>query len=142
MSAITGLDIIYGDDTKVPSGYHKIFADLNKGARGEFIYLCYSTTASGSPITNVQVFASGTSEFTIQDGYERINKDVNKGAKGKFIYVCYTRNKIFPPITEVNVIQGPVREIYPPSAWVRINQDCSEGAGEDSDYTYITYRYK
>lgn len=71
---------------------------------------------------NIQVFASNTKEFNIQDGYEKIPNDLNKGAGGRYIYLCYTRNEAFPPITAVYVIQSPKREVYPPSAgWVRID---------------------
>ena len=140
MSAVTGLDVIYGLDTQPKSGYHKIPVDLNKGARGEYVYICYSTTEKAPPITNIQVFAGTSKDFEIQNGYERIPHDLNKGARGKYIYLCYTRHAAFPPVREVNVIQSPRREVYPPSAeWARIDQDCSEGAR--GEYTYVTFRY-
>ena len=138
MSAITGLDVIYNQNEPPKPGYHKIPVDLNKGAGGSFVYICYSDTAAGDPITNIQVFASGSSDFPIQNGYIKIPNDLNKGGKGRFIYLCYTRNKAFPPIKEINVIQAPVREVYPPSAeWVRIDQDCSEGGG--GEFSYVIY---
>ena len=135
---ITDLTVIY-DDEQVPSGYYKIPADLNKGARGRYVYLCYST-APGTPITNIQVFAANEPDFPIQIGYTRIPKDLNKGARGKYIYVCYTKDTVlFPPISEVRVIQDPNPAVYPPTAeWVRINQDCSQGAR--GDYSYIIYK--
>ncbi len=56
MAAITGLDIVYGEGTSAPSGYTKIKKDLNEGALGHYIYLCYSTSSDiGSPITAIQV---------------------------------------------------------------------------------------
>lgn len=140
MSVVTGLDIIYGKNSPAPPGYSKIPADLNKGAGGEYIYLCYSTASGlGQPITGIQVFASDRSDFVIQNGYTKIQKDLNKGARGKFIYVCFTRDTMFPPIAEVGVIQSPKSTVYPGSLeWVRINQDCSHGA--NGEFTYIMYK--
>lgn len=139
MAAITGLKVIYGRSTPAPAGYHKIPVDLNKNARGEYIYICYSTTEAGAPITNVQVFAGDSSDFPIQEGYVKINNDLNKGARGKFIYLCYTRDTSLSPITALNVIQGETPQTYPPGpSWIRIDQDCSQGAG--GDYTYVTYQ--
>ena len=139
MSAITGLDIIYGQWSDPPPGYNKIPVDLNKGAGGEYVYLCYSTEP-GEPITNIQVFASNSAEFPIQNGYTKIDKDLNKGVKGRYIYLCYTGSRAFKPIAQVNVIQSPSREVYPPTVeWIRINQDCSEGA--KGEYTYVVYKY-
>ena len=138
---ITGLDVIYGKNTPPPSGYVKIPVDLNKGAGGEYVYICYSRTASGPPITNVQVFAGSSSSFPIQNGYTKINKDLNKGAGGKYIYLCYTTANwnCSPPITSLNVAQGSSRHTYPVSAeWIRIDQDCSEEAG--GSYNYVIYQ--
>ena len=135
---ITGLDVIYGQDTPPPPGYTKIDVDINKGAGGEYIYLCYSKEP-GEPITSIQVFASDSSDFQIQSGYTKIDKDLNKGAGGKYIYMGYSRNKTYLPIAEVGVIQGSDRLVYPPNdQWVRINQDCNEGAG--GVYTYVSYK--
>lgn len=140
MSLITGLEVIYGHDTPPPTGYQKIPVDLNKGAGGQYIYLCYSIAQTGEgPITGIQVFAANCAEPTIQSGYTKIPKDLNKGAGGRYIYICYTRDKSLPPIAEVNVLQGSYFEVYPPSVeWIRDNQDCSQCTREE--YTYITYR--
>ena len=126
------LDVIYGQDTPAPTGYTKISVDLNKGCGGDYIYLCYSTSATTeAPITSIQVFAADSPDFTIQSGYVKINKDLNKGAGGKYIYACYARDTRYPPLAEVAVIQGPNRLVYPSSSeWVRVNQDCSGGQRE------------
>ena len=140
MSAITGLDVIYGLGTEPKPDFCKIPVDLNKGTGGEYVYLCYSTTQGGSPINFIQVFAGSSEDFSIQNGYESVPYDLNKGAGGKYIYVCYTRHLCVKPVREVNVIQSPSREVYPPSSdWIRINQDCSAGAG--GEYTYVVLRY-
>ena len=138
-SEITGLAVIYGQATSPPPGYVKINVDLNHGAGGEYIYICYSTTAPGPPITDIQVFAGTSSDFPIQDDYTKINMDLNKGALGKFIYLCYTKINAHPPIVAMDVIQGRNRFTYPSDAqMVRVDQDCSEGI--PGYYTYVVYK--
>lgn len=139
MSAITGLHVIYGQATPPPIGYTVIRKDLNKGSGGEYIYICYSKSIQGPPITDIQVFAGDSRDFPIQEGYIKIPSDLNKSVKGKYIYLCYTHDWSHSPITEVDVIQGESRLIYPPdSTWIRNNQDCSEGAG--GYFSYVIYK--
>ena len=143
MPVVTGLDVIYGQEKAPDKGYHKIPVDLNKGAGGEYVFICYSTSeeTAGPPITNIQVFASKSKDFEIQEGYEKITKDLNKGAGGLFIYLCYTTSVVFPPITAIYVIQGPNHRTFPATVeWVRINQNCSEGARFRPEYTYVIYK--
>ena len=139
---ITGLDIIYGKSASPPSGYRKIEKDLNKGARGEYVYLCFSTESSKAPITDIFVASVSTKDygknFKPPRNYEVIEKDLNKGARGRYIYLCYTRESSARPIVEVSVIQGDVDVKPPDSSWKRVEQDCSEGAS--GDYTFIIYK--
>ena len=140
MAAINGVTVIYGQGSSPPANYTKIDKDLNKGAGGEYVYLCYTTALSSPPITGFQVFAGGSASFGIQNGYNKIPNDLNKGAGGSYIYACTTTNDRLTPITGLDVVQGDSRYTYPnDSSWVRIDQDCSEGAG--GNYTYIVYKY-
>ena len=142
---ITGLDIIYGNSACPPSGYTKIEKDLNKGAFGEYVYLCYSTDSSeGSPITDIFLASVSNKDygknFKPPRNYEVIQKDLNKGAGGRYIYLCYTRESSARPIVEVSVIQGDVNVKPPDSSWTRVEQDCSEGATGILNYTFIIYK--
>ena len=145
-SYVRGLDVIYGKDANPPRNgdYKKISRDLNKGARGEFVYLCYSNDPSeGDPITDIYIASVGGKKYAKNyrppKGYDVIMKDLNKGASGRFIYICYTREKGWKPITAVSVIQDGSVDIQPAeSGWTRVEQDCSEGAG--GQYTYIAYK--
>ena len=122
---ITALDVMYGAETPLESG----------------IYICYSTSKHGPPITNIQVFAGKRKEFPIQDGYERIAKDLNQGAEGKYIYLCYTTCTAFPPVTAINVIHDDTAHVYPETAeWTRIGQNCSEGT-HATEHTYVIFKY-
>ena len=133
---IVSLAVIYGKNASALPGYTKIDVDLNKGAGGQYIYLCYKKNASEPPITGINVFAESSEDFPIQSGYSKVPGDLNKGAGGKYIYVCYTKDESLPPISAVNVIFGD-RAIYPDAQYVRIDQDCNESAG--GKYIYICY---
>ena len=101
---IVDLMVIYGQNVSAPPGYTKIYVDLNKGAGGEYIHLCYKRSASEPPITGINVFAESSEDFPIQSGYSKVPGDLNKGAGGKYIYVCYTKDERLPPIYDVTVI--------------------------------------
>ena len=112
---ITALDVVYGLETPPRRGFHKIPVNLNVscGRGAPHIYICYSTTRCGLPVTNIQVVAGKRKEFPIQDGYIKILKDLNQGAGGKHIYLCYTTCTAFPPVTAVNVIHDDTVHVYP-----------------------------
>ena len=142
---VTGLDIIYGKSATPQSGYRRVEKDLNKGAFGEYVYLCYSNESSeGAPITDIFVASVSTKEygknFRPPRNYEVVRKDINKGARGRNIYLCYTREPNAKPIVEVSVIQGDVNVKPPDSSWIRVEQDCSEGAAGFLNYTFIIYK--
>ncbi|SHK61069.1 M4 family metallopeptidase [Fibrobacter sp. UWB12] len=96
----------------IESPFRLIDKDLNKGAKGDFIYLGYTLTDSGCPVTNLIIYNTkqkqtwNTKTITI-DGktaeYSRIDIDLNKGAKGSFVYLCVTRDSKFAPLTGLDV---------------------------------------
>ena len=133
---ITHLYILYGESPNPPPEYTKIGIDLNKGAGGDYIYLCYKTGVR-NPITGLTVNAGSSSSFPIPPGYTRIHDDLNKGAGGDYIYVDYTKNVDLPPIKDVYVIYGEKANIYPPYGFVKINTDCNKSVG--GHYIYICY---
>ncbi len=139
MAAITGLDIVYGKDASAPCGYTLIKEDLNKGAGGEYVYLCYSTLPDlGPSITAIQVGYASCSqdhrtEFTV------IDKDLSKGAGGKYIYVSYASGTTTMPITAIEVISGDDYNIWPSKEFIKIGQDCNQGSG--GDYIFVCYKF-
>ena len=132
---ITNLFVLYGDSNP-PPGYTKINVDLNKGAGGHYVYLCYEKGV-GKPITGLTVSNGSSSSFPVPPGYIRIHDDLNKGARGDYIYVDYTKNDDLPPIQDVDVIYGETPNIYPQYGWVKITTDCNKGAR--GKYIYICY---
>ncbi|RLS53451.1 MAG: hypothetical protein DWH91_14415 [Planctomycetota bacterium] len=91
-AAIRGLYIISGNnaDIPAPNGFTKFPLDLNKGAGGDFIYLCFTRLrALGAPLQDVSVVAGGSASVPAPTGYTKFPVDLNKGAGGAFIYACY-----------------------------------------------------
>jgi len=89
---IDSLVIIYGKNTPPPAGYTKIPQDLNEGAGGEYVYLCYrlANWNNNVAIKDVTVVGGSNSNLPPPYGYEKVPGDLNKGAGGEFIYVCYS----------------------------------------------------
>lgn len=79
--------------TKCPAGYTRVPVDLNQGAGGRWIYLCYSTSGTQAPIVALALSFSNTSTNTWAGPgvATRIGVDLNAGAGGEWIYLWYTR---------------------------------------------------
>lgn len=127
---------MFGRHTSCYPGYTRINIDLNWGAGGEYIYLCYRKSTSGAPITDIAVIAGGSSSFRGPSGYTRIFKDLNKGSGGDYIYLYYSTQYKANPIRDVDVVVG--RHTYPPAGWQRIETDVNKSVG--GKYIYIAYR--
>ena len=91
---IVDLMVITGKNTSTPAGYVKIPVDLNKGAGGEYIYLCKKYGQSGRHVDGIRdIVIIGGDSSTIPPPYDytKTPVDLNKGAGGKYIYLCYTK---------------------------------------------------
>lgn len=89
------------DSEPVPAGFTKIPTDLNKGAKGKFVYLCYRETSNPDEAIRGLKILSGQNA-TAPVGYARINRDLNSGAGGSFLYLAYTKDRSTgPPIREI-----------------------------------------
>lgn len=90
-------DITYNDYK-----YKILAVDLNKGAKGKYIYLYYTTNPkAGKPITAIQYQHNGTFQFeqVKADGFTGVISksdgkvlDLNKGAGGDYIYLWFKRS--------------------------------------------------
>jgi hypothetical protein len=139
-------------------GFHCIEMDLNKGARGGYIYLLYTTqTKYGSPITDVYIkFGNDNfSSIITHEGrkYSLVARggnpefagtcdgDLNYGAKGKYIYL-YASWGSFTPSRGLTSITFNGNS----SGAVGINGDASKPAdlnsGAGGDYIYMHAEYK
>ena len=89
---IAALQVIYGKDAQPPSGYVKLPQDLNAGAGGEYVYLCYQPAAwtDDVAIKDVTVIGGNNADVPAPYGYAKVPGDLNKGSGGDYIYVCYS----------------------------------------------------
>ena len=67
MAFVTAVTVITGDSANIspPAGYTKIAVDLNKGAGGKYIYLCYQKGGRADAITGLQVSGCHAAESTV-----------------------------------------------------------------------------
>lgn len=104
--AITGIVADYfsksnsSDITYKGNKYKIIPIDLNKGAKGKFIYIYYTTDSkAGDPLTEIKYQDGDTFQYGNGDGFESVRcvtdgnaLNLNKGAGGDFIYLWFKRS--------------------------------------------------
>lgn len=102
-----------------PAGYEWDGTDINEGARGQSIYLCYKkghyplyqaitdvTFASDKDEEDARCPSGYTGLYSAAPGSDRTGSgsgDLNDGAGGSYIYLCYKRLGKGAPLTEVNI---------------------------------------
>ena len=142
---IDALAIIYGDKSDIPAppGYVKIPQDLNEGAKGKYIYLCYhatSATAHEKPcFVDIRFVSGNHPDIPAPPGYTKIDVDLNKDAGGDFIYLCYETAPYdaAAAIESVVIISGDDPDIPAPYGYIKIQQDLNAGA--HGKYIYLCY---
>jgi hypothetical protein len=134
---VSEIVVINGGSAGIPPplGYTKINVDLNRGAGGDFIYVCYKKGV-GAPITGLWVTLGG-GQPPSDRGFTRINVDLNRGAGGDFIWLWYTKDPACTMISNLAVIRGGSANILPPAGFTKINVDLNRGAG--GDFIYLCY---
>lgn len=145
------------------TGYAKLGIDLNSGAGGKYIYLCFSRNrvedhgscgygwSDITPVSDISVKAwRATSDAYPPSGFcyiynptsTTINSykeaDLNDGASGRYVYSYQSKEPTPTPIREVGIVAGNNSGIQPPPGWVRVGEDCNAGAG--GDYIYFCYK--
>lgn len=148
MLLITELQIISGKKSNAPKGFEKIPVDLNKGAGGEYLYLCYKKEEATSGIIDILVLHDKKADgrgVECPSGYEKIGMDLNKKAKGEFIFLAYKKgtpeqSRKFG-ITDLSVLDNGVinsNTIHTYKDYIVRPIDLNKGAG--GDYLYLAYK--
>ena len=138
---LTGLYVILGPNTRCSQGYSKLNKDLNKGAEGAYIYICYSfdpAVSSEPNIAGLDVILGDSSSIRCVAGWHKVPVDLNKGSGGKFIYICYARSSSQDPITNLDVVFDD--KDLSGTGWRLIDKDLNKGAG--GEYIYLIYTNK
>ena len=145
---LTAVKIIYGDDSGIPApeGYQKIGVDLNQGARGKYIYLCYhaetpeqGATSFVAPLAELAVILN---EDPTPEGFTKIPIDLNKGARGDSVYLCYKNGSaddsgVETAIKDLRVITSPNSDVPPPYGFERIDVDLNSRTDVHDLYIYL-----
>lgn len=89
---ITELTVIYGGSgIQCPATFTKYPVDLNYGAGGDFIYLCYKRGV-GAPVTGITVSLSRDPVTPSPDPtWTLVPVDLNRNAGGFYVYLYYTK---------------------------------------------------
>jgi hypothetical protein len=137
--------IITGKNSTIqpPAGYEKVNFDLNKGAHGDFIYLCYHKASydnfrpNKDCLTDIQIIFG--KDTPAPPGFIKLPQDLNKGAGGPFIYMCvkkepYGNDKA---IKDVAIIGGDNPDIPAPYGYIKVPGDLNKGVG--GLYIYACY---
>lgn len=122
----------------VPNGYTKLSQDLNQGAGGNYIYICFKKEPYRKDLLVITDIKASTSKSI--EGYSVIDKDLNKGAGGKYIYLHIKKEKFteenketLSAVTDITTVVG--KNADAPSGFVKLYQDLNEGAG--GKYIYL-----
>ena len=132
--SISEITVISGGSASIPppDGYTKINMDLNAGAGGAFIYVCYKKGV-GAPVTGLFV-TRNSQQPPAEPVFTRINVDLNQGAGGDFIWLWYTKDPACTTIQNLAVIFGGQAV---PDGFTRIPVDLNATVG--GEFIYLCY---
>jgi hypothetical protein len=135
---IVDLKIIAGDDpwVPVPPGYSKDPIDLNWGAKGKYIYLCYKY-GTGRGISHIDVIVGNSSGVRAKEGYKKDPIDLNWGSGGKYIYLTFKRGDD-DLVRKVKVVASDNEKVNGPNGYRGGKDDLNDGAG--GKYIYLFYK--
>jgi hypothetical protein len=130
---ISELEVII-NDAPVPLEFERIPFDLNKGAGGEFIWLCYKRSDNQADAITA-LYSADNDQPSPPPGYRKIDVDLNMGAEGKFIWLCYSKiPALGTPLIDILVAGSSA----PSPEYKILDYDLNNGAG--GEFIYIYYK--
>ncbi len=136
VNVLIGLRVVTGEYADPPPGYTKIPVDVNDGAKGEYIYICYREGKTEPGITMVNILQG--KDVKPEPGWYKDDTDLNKGAKGEYLYLAWTMLTNYgDPIRHIIVIEGNTSDIQPPTGYTRVDVDLNKDAG--GKFIYLCY---
>lgn len=142
---IDEVTFVLGDNSDIPApaGYTKVPVDLNSGAGGKYIYLCYHETQF-NPVNSKQALVDLQVLFGNQQpapGYSKINVDLNSGAGGDFVYLSYKKGDATSKdvINKITAVYGHDQYVPTPYGYKQVPGDLNSGAKGDFVY-FCTYQ--
>lgn len=148
---ISDLRVLY-DKEPVPEGFIKISTDLNKGAKGKYIFLCYRETTNANEAVRGLKILEGENAAA-PGGYTKIARDLNAGSGGAYLFLAFSKgNNAGSPIRDIkfdvstsslekrNVGANRGLAVVVPtiSEFTYLKTDLNKGAG--GSFIYLMYR--
>jgi hypothetical protein len=132
---ITEVTVIYGGSSGIqaPTGFTKIPRDLNSGAGGDYVYVCYKRGV-GAPITGLYV-TKGWVTPNVPEHCTIVPVDLNRTVGGDYIYLWYTKDPSCAVVDDLIVL---FNNEAVPDGYTKINYDLNRNAG--GDFIYFCYR--
>ena len=138
--------------SKCPPGYQLVNVDLNAGAGGNFIYLCYKlgenlNEAYTDFFMEYRTSSAPTDTKSMNHNsnyvdYTRIGTDLNSGSGGDFIYMWTTKANTLPPITNISVaLDNPdnVNSDWPSVYWHNTQSPADVNKSVKGKFIYIKF---
>lgn len=120
----------------VPLGYECIPVDLNKGASGRYLYLCYKRGKPGEQgISDLHISVGKDSAY---NQWSFIDQDLNQGAGGEYLYLYSKKDAAKPAIKQLTVIFSMNSDVSPSTGFHKVNVDLNLKAG--GKYIYLCYK--
>ncbi len=121
-----------GARSQLQAGFIPIYKDLNKGSRGNYIYLAYETTINeDEALTDIQATFNSFKDTILETYYHKNENDLNKNVGGDCIYLWTSADKSRGgPLRSIDVFYN-IGE--PPEGYVWVCRDMTNNRAELND---------
>lgn len=133
-----------------PGGFHKLDVDLNEGAGGAYLYLCYKD-AGGREFSHIAIeggedastpSAPSNQYHLVKDQHGEVC-DLNRGAGGDYLWLSYAFLVSSPVIDRIGVVSASdpddIDRLIPPG-FIKYPVELNEKAG--GNWIYIIYEQR
>ncbi|ORX88867.1 Metallo-dependent phosphatase [Basidiobolus meristosporus CBS 931.73] len=133
-SYITDIALKACDNTscELPTPWHRIPLDLNKGAGGKYVYLHYRKDPGAKPVTSIVLLKDTDA---VPSGYQKVDVNINEGTSKPKRYLAYTNTlTTSAPIQDLLVKLGTSPHAL--DGYRSYDFNMNEGAGEKATLFY------
>lgn len=136
---VTNLQVVSHDfpGNYCDDDFKRIDGDLNKGAGGKFINLCYKKGRSHEAIVDLKVITGQSRGISCGHGWQKNEMDLNEGAGGDYIFLCYKLGAT-TPLSQIKVTTSSSSGNKCGEGWTWIPEDLNKRAS--GDYIHLCYR--
>ncbi|XP_067240226.1 uncharacterized protein [Chanodichthys erythropterus] len=129
------------EDNLRAQGYHLINVNLNEGAGGNRVLLCYKKECGNRPVTRIEFsFTDKMKSGLVDAGYEVVNRDLNAGAAGDFIFLwffCGSTEYDIPIVDLAVTIDATEEPALLKGGWERLGCDLNRNVRGNFIYLWV-----